>query len=118
MTGNHVLDQYLPGQKSIFTLTEPVCRLFASMIKCFWNDRVIPFFPDPSGPSLPPKHDTTEPLTGILLPKYRLSVLEMLPASSPVPTNVREVFVSLIYSLSSLKDFPALLSPTSRIYHQ
>ena len=43
--------RYLPWQRSIFALTEPVYSLFASRMTCPSNVKVGSFFPDPS------KHD-------------------------------------------------------------
>ena len=53
-------------------------------------------------------NETTEPLIVILL----------LTNNYPVPINVKEICVSPFCLLSNLRDFPALLSPTSLIYHE
>ena len=60
MAGSHFLGQYLPGQRSTFTLTEPVCCPFASIVTYLWNDRVISFFQIPQGTITAPEHETTQ----------------------------------------------------------
>ena len=43
----------LPGQKSVFTLTEPVCCLSASLIPYLWDVMEISFFRSRQRPQLP-----------------------------------------------------------------
>ena len=116
VVGSRALGLYLPRQRSILNwacLSGLFCFLFSSTITRLWNDRVIPLFPDPSGRSLPADHKTKEPLIVVLSPTYHLYALCVFIVNYSIPTNVKWMCVSSFYYLSSLRDFPALLSPTS-----
>ena len=63
--GSHVLGRYLPGQRSIFALSEPV---FLRLQSLNFRMSVIPLFPDPPGHNLPPEHKVMEPLIVTLCP--------------------------------------------------
>ena len=77
----------------------------------------IPFFQTPQGTPTAPEEATTEPLTVILL-GHTPSLCTVSVVNYPVPANVKEVSVSLFYSLFKLRDSPTLPSPASLIYHQ
>ena len=63
MVGSHLLGEYLPSQRSIFTLTGPVYCLFASKITDLWNVRVTSLSDStPSGHKHQPGAGTTNPL--------------------------------------------------------
>ena len=117
MLGSHILGLPLPWRRSVFTLSEPVCCLFASKITYPWSVRVI-HFSRPFKYTHNPRTVTTEACIFILIPKYHIYVLEMFIVKYPIVTNVKEVCVSLFYSLSNPRDFPTLLSPASLIYNQ
>ena len=104
MVGSHVLGWYLPWQRSVFTLTEPVI-FFASMKTFLWNVKF------PFSRSLKAQAPTKGRLqTPSLLSCYLLTI------NYPILTCVH-VKVSIIF-WSNPRGFPALPSLTSLIYHQ
>ena len=102
--GSRVLGWYLPWQRSVFTLTEPVI-FFASMKTFLWNVKF------PFSRSLKAQAPTKGRLqTPSLLSCYLLTI------NYPILTCVH-VKVSIIF-WSNPRGFPALPSLTSLIYHQ
>ena len=91
------------------TLTEPVCCLFAYKITYLWNIKIIFFFLD----TLKHNHCTRAKTTDSLI-----VIIIMLIVNYPTPTYVKEVCAYFFYFLSSLRGFPASLSPASLICHQ
>ena len=114
VASSHVLGQYLPWQRSVFTFTEPVYCLFMSKITYLWSARVIS-----SSRPCRATHCTRagdhRTLTVFLFCTFCLCVLYMLIVSCATPTTLREVSVLLFIQLQR---FPPSLSPVSLIYHQ
>ena len=110
------LSLWFSWQRSIFTLSEPVCCLFASRITYLWNVRVISF----SRPLMAyPGHQSTRPQSPSLLssPPYHLCTVNV-NYWPPALTNVKETSASLFYYSFSPRGFPTLLSLTLLAYHQ
>ena len=109
MTVSHILGLKPPWRRPIFTSGEPVCCLFASMIAHLWSVRVFPFSRPLRAQSPTTAGDHRAPHC-YLVPDT-ISTAADVHCSLPCPTRVKAV--CLHFTLSSLREFPALLSPTS-----
>lgn len=115
---SHVLGQYLSWQRSSFTLNEPVYCIFAPTKTYLWNIRVSPSFRPLRGIISHQKTRSKDP--SLLSCSYHIPILCVVNVNCELsfPTHVKEVLVSLFYSLSNLRDSLTLLSLAYLIYNQ
>ena len=87
--------------KMFSTLSKAVYCLFASKITYPWNVRVIPLFWTPHGTTTTPEHENKESLIVIFFSTYHLYAPKVLIANYPVPTDGKEVCVSVLLFIQS-----------------